>query len=222
VARKTRTIGDFAQLWQRHEALYQTIFCDALAQLSITDEQRKDEDAISEALCPILRQVCFNHTDKPKTPEWERPISPVNGEELKGGKVRKRPDFTCTLVNTFADSAEMHEMSLHIECKRLGKKKGSWALNKNYIENGVKRFDCSTHEYGKRAPCGMMIGYIVNSDTNSVLNDINGHLPTTISALQFLFATTVECCDSTFNRHHVDPKHFKLIHLWADLRSTDQ
>lgn len=219
MARKTRILGGFAQLWKRHENLYHTIFCDALAQLSITDEQCKNEDAISEALCPILRQVCFKHTDKPKTPEWERPISPVNGAELKGGKIRKRPDFTCTLVNTFADFAEMHEISLHIECKRLGKKKGSWALNKNYIENGVKRFDCSTHEYGKRAPCGMMIGYIVNSKANDVLNDVNSHLPTTISALQFLFATPVEYCASTFNRKHVAPKYFKLIHIWVDLRN---
>lgn len=218
MARKTRTIGGFAQLWQRHEALYQIIFCDALAQLSITDEQRKDEDAISEALCPILLQVCFNHSDKPKRPEWEPPIAPVNRKELKGGKIRKRPDFTCTLINAFADSYEMHEISLHVECKRLGKKTGSWNLNKNYIENGVKRFDSRTHEYGKRAPCGMMVGYIVNSDKNDILDDVNSHLPTAISVLHFTSNTTVECCHSAFNRMHVAPKHFKLIHLWVDLR----
>lgn len=219
MARKTRILGRFPQLWERHENLYQTIFCDALAQLIITDEQRKDEDAISEALCPILQQVCFTHKDKPMPPGWEGPISPVSNEELKGGKARKRPDFTCKLVDPFADSCEMHAISLHIECKRLGKKKGSWNLNKNYIENGVNRFDSRTHEYGKRASCGMMIGYIVNSKTNDVLNDVNSHLPTAISALQFLFATPVEYCASTFKRKHVAPKHFKLIHIWVDLRN---
>lgn len=220
MARKTRTIGGFGQLWQRHENLYRTIFCNALAQLMITDEQRKDEDAISEALCPILRQACFNHKDKPMPPEWEGPIAPVSNEELKGGKIRKRPDFTCRLVNTFADSFEMHEISLHVECKRLGKKTGSWNLNKNYIENGVIRFDSETHEYGKRAPCGLMIGYIVSAEKNDVLNEVNSHLPTAISALQFLFTKTVEYCDSLFKRRHVAPKHFKLIHIWVDLRSN--
>lgn len=186
MARKARKIAGFGQLWQRHENLYQALFCDALAQLTITEEQRKDEDAISEALCPILRQVCFNHKDKPMPPEWEGPIAPVNKEELKGGKIRKRPDFTCRLVNTFADSSEMHEISLHVECKRLGEKIGSWNLNKNYIENGVKRFDSEAHGYGKRAPCGLMIGYIVSAERNDVLNEINSQLPITISALQFL------------------------------------
>lgn len=217
MARKVLKIGSFAQLWQRHEDLYQTLFSDALGMLNITDEQRKDEDAISEALCPILRQTCFNHKDKPKTPEWERPVAPAINKELKGGKVRKRPDFTCTLINTFADSSEMYEISLHVECKRLGAKKGSWDLNKNYVENGVKRFDCNTHEYGKRAPSGMMIGYIVNSNVNDVLNDVNSHLPVTISALRFLFATPVDNCNSMLSRSHVVPKHFNLIHIWVDL-----
>jgi len=222
VARKTRKIGGFAQLWQRHENLYHSICCNALAQLIITDDQRKDEDAISEALCPILLQVCFSHPDKPKPPEWELPIAPVSSVDLKGGKVRKRPDFTCTLVNTFADSCEMYAIALHIECKRLGKKIGSWDLNKNYIENGVNRFDSRTHEYGKYAPCGIMIGYIVNSEKNDVLNDVNSRLPSTISALKFSFATKVEHCDSLFNRNCVAPKQFKLIHIWVDLTGNAQ
>lgn len=219
MARRNTTIGGFNQLWQRHENLYHDIFTNALKLFEATDEQREDEDAISEALCPVLKRVCFTHPEKPPTPKWECPIAPATKDELKGGKIRKRPDFTCSLVNPFTQDDDMYEISLHIECKRLGTKVGSWDLNKNYVENGIKRFDSKKHKYGNRAPSGFMIGYIINSEKHVILRAVNKHMAAALMmpGLDFNFSDKVESCNSILNRMVVEPKGFKLIHIWVDL-----
>lgn len=218
MGRKTGAIKTFSSLWQNHEKLYFSIFYNALTQLKISDEQRNDEDAISEELCPILRRICFEHIMDVRTPEWERPIQPVKKEELKGGKTRKRPDFSCTLLNSMALSKEMYEIPLHIECKRLGKKVGSWNLIKNYVNNGIERFDITSHEYGKLAPSGMMIGYIINMEPLVIIDEVNKCLPVLFTRLDKTFSNKVSYYNQKLLRKNVKPKRFKLIHLWADLR----
>ena len=65
MARKKSVIKTFYELWKKHEKLYYCIFYEALNQLEISKEQSKDEDAISEALCPILNDICYNSSCKP-------------------------------------------------------------------------------------------------------------------------------------------------------------
>ncbi len=220
MGRRNTNIGEFNKLWQRHERLYHRIFIEALKKLKTTVEQRKNENTISEALCPILTRVCFTHPNKPPIPKWEMTKAPVSNAEIKGRMTHTRPDFTCSIVNTYAANEENHEISLHIECKRLGIKVGSWNLNKNYVENGIKRFDCHTHEYGKRVPSGFMIGYITNSKRSVILKDVKKHMDALIiSDLDFKFFHKVETCNTNFVRKEVEPNEFKLIHLWADLRA---
>lgn len=221
MARKKATIADFSKLWERHEALYRGVFIAALNELSVTEEQCKHEDDISEALCPVLRNICFLDKNNPLLPQWERPIAPVSGDALKGGKNATRPDFTCSLVDVFAVTPEMHEIPLHIECKRLGVKKGSWDLNKNYVEHGVKRFDSLVHEYGKSAPSGIMVGYIIDGDKDDILIVVNRYLlGMGFSRITFLLTTRVKSCDTIICRKTIEPKDFKLIHIWADLRNA--
>jgi len=86
MARRNTPIAEFPKLWQRHEALYRGIFIKALRQLEVTDEKRKDEDALSEVLCPVFKGLCFFDKDKPPTPQSQIPISPVSDSELKGGQ----------------------------------------------------------------------------------------------------------------------------------------
>ena len=218
MARKIGTIKSFLSLWEKHKDLYFSIFFKALQQLKISDEQRNDEDAISEVLCPVLRKICYNHEYEIRTPAWEKPNQPVSPEELRGGKIRKRPDFTCNFLNTLADSPETYEIPFHVECKRLGKKKGSWDLNKNYVTNGVKRFDSRDHEYGKRASSGMMIGYITNMDKTAILAEVNKNLPKYLPKLDLMFLQKVVSCEQELTRKYVKPKEFKIIHIWADLK----
>ncbi len=220
MARKKGTIKKFFSLWQNHEKLYYSIFKKALEQLNITNELRKDEDAISEALSPVLRKICYEYNIKHKQdirmPVWEAPISPQNNTGLKGGKKRKRPDFSCNFIDPFATSFETHEVSFHIECKRLGKTKGSWNLNKNYITDGINRFNLKSHEYGRSVPSGMMIGYLVNLSSKQIVDLVNNYLPSQLPKLSFNFSSKVVSCEQKLSRQKVKPKRFKLIHLWAD------
>lgn len=186
------------------------------------------EDTISEHLCIVLNAICFKESRKNnceiRTPDWEKPIQPVTDSELKGGRARKRPDFTCKLTNPFAASADEHEISFHVECKRLGAPtSASWILNENYVTNGIKRFDCRLHEYGKRASSGMMVGYIINMSPEKILDEVNTHQKQHCSynpAIEIDFVKgNVQQYRQKLNRKNLKPELFKLIHLWADLRS---
>lgn len=221
------TIPSFSSLWERHEAIYIHIFFIALQRLSDDKCNTSDEDMISERLCPILNTVCFEESLKSnyeiRTPDWEKPIQPITNNELKGGKVRKRPDFTCKLTNPFARSASEYEILFHIECKRLGSpKSANWVLNKNYVINGIQRFDCIDHEYGKRAFSGMMVGYITSMSSLLILEEVNNyqkHYCPDNPSIEFKFVKNkVQQYRQELNRKNIKPERFKLVHLWVDLR----
>ena len=218
-----RSLPSFAILWQRHEGLYLEVFSIALLELSRKNCVSGDEDAISERLCPRLNQACFElakcRNIDIRTPVWEGPIQPVTEEELKGGKIRKRPDFTCRCSNPFAVSSDEHEIPLHVECKCLGNPtSASWNLNENYIKNGIKRFDSGTHEYGKRASSGIMIGYIISMKPKDILQEVNAHqkklLPDYPNITFDFNSTPLFQIRQKIKRKYVLPKLFELIHLW--------
>ncbi len=226
-----RSLPIFTVLWQRHEALYCEVFLDSLQRLARKKIVSGDEDAISEMLCPILREICFElgqtRDIEISEPNWEGPIQPVLDCELTGGKKRKRPDFTCKLVNPWAISSEGHEISFHIECKRLGlPTSSSWVLNRNYVTKGMQRFDYGSHEYGKRASSGMMIGYLIDMEPEKVLKDVNGFMKEYLPDFPDI---NMQCSQGIvfqsrqhLERKHVKPQTFDLIHMWANLRTNYQ
>jgi hypothetical protein len=204
------------------------VFSTALRELAEKDSISGDEDAISELLSLIIRQVCFyfnrsRDNEEIRAPIWEAPIQPVNQVEVRGGKRRKRPDFTCYYFNCHAGSPDEQEIPLHVECKRLGSPtSSSWNLNENYVINGIKRFDCSTHQYGKRSPSGMMIGYIISMTPEEIETEVNGyqkkHLPN-YPDITFTFDDRKPFQTyQKIQRRSVEPAQFELIHLWVDLR----
>lgn len=222
------SVPSFTDLWQKHETIYVGLFCLALQRLSEYISDTADEDTISEQLCPVLNEICFEenqaHNREISVPDWEKPVQPTTLKELKGGKIKKRPDFTCKLINTFAACAEEYELQLHVECKRVGNPtSGSWKLNENYVVNGIKRFDCDSHEYGKRAPSGIMIGYVISMSPMRIVSEINGHQKKHCPhnpVLTFNFRKkNVREGFQNLNRKNVRPNHFKLFHLWVDLRA---
>lgn len=223
------SLSSFTDLWMQHERLYLEIFSEALLKLSGQELSLTNEDAISEELCVPLNQVCFEMNKfrnvEVRVPIWERPIQPIAKVELKGGKVRKRPDFSCSCLSRFALSAEEHEISLHVECKQLGEPTSrSWILNENYVERGIKRFDSTTHEYGKRAPSGLMIGYIVSMTPDTVLYEVNSrqnkHLPDNPDIVFEFGDGKLFRSRQPLVRRFVFPERFDLVHLWVDLRGS--
>jgi len=223
-----RPLSPFLTLWNRHVALYSEIFSAAFQELSESSSISGDEDAISEILCSTLSRVCFrlgkSRNHDLQTPYWEAPIQPVTGNELKGGKIKKRPDFTCKCINPWAASHEKYEVSLHVECKLLGHPtSATWILNENYVKNGIKRFDSKIHEYGKRANSGMMIGYIISMTPEEIESEVNvyqkKHAPE-YTQIHFLFDSMALFKTRQYiKRRHVMPARFELLHLWVDLRN---
>jgi hypothetical protein len=222
-----RAVPPFGELWQNHETLYVDIFIMALARLADQGCPAAHEDYISEQLCPILTRVCFeesrrNAGSEIRTPDWEKPLQPVNKKELKGGKKRKRPDFTCKLVNTLAEGPDDYEIGLHVECKRLGAPTGKkWNLNKNYVTEGIQRFDSRSHEYGKRAPSGMMLGYISSMTHDEILGEVHTHqqkrCPENPPIQLECERENIRKYGQDLRRLNVIPREFRLIHLWVDL-----
>lgn len=222
-----RTIPAFDVLWERHTTTYIEVFLAALAQLVSNDSTEADEDAISEALCPMLTKVCFQMNQSSRcevrVPAWERPLQPVVENELRGGQLGKRPDFTCSCINSFAEKGEDFEIPFHVECKRLGKyRKASWNLNRNYVVNGMMRFDSISHGYGKRAGSGLMVGYVIDLCPVSVAASVNQHKQKHLSSWPDIILAdrdaNIHQASQTVTRVHQSPTNFTLVHLWVDLR----
>ena len=222
-----RKLPSFGVLWMRHESLYTEVFSRSLSALADRPDVVGDEDAISESLCLILSQVCFDMgregRREVRVPAWECPLQPVSEDERTGGKKRKRPDFTCSCCDENAPGPDEREIPFHIECKRLGKPTSpSWVLNKNYVTEGMKRFDCRSHQYGKRAPAGMMIGYMVSLCPSDILEEVNRHMSQHFRSwpsLAFSWGRRrVHSTQQVVTREQVIPRDFRLQHIWADLR----
>jgi hypothetical protein len=87
----------------------------------------------------------------------------------------------------------------------------------NYINNGINRFDSLSHEYGKRAHDGIMIGYIISSTKFEIQKEINDKLPENIEKLTFIKRNKVENIKTKFTRKNVKPSDFTMHHIWVDL-----
>ncbi|MBT9545675.1 MAG: hypothetical protein IV090_09820 [Candidatus Sericytochromatia bacterium] len=221
-----KALPSFSALWEKHEEIYTGVFKAALQRLSEKHLDLSHEDRISEQLCLILNQVCYEISNPERevpNPIWENPIHPVSEDELTNGRSNKRPDFTCKKVNSFAIDPSEHEISFHIECKRLGSPTSrTWVLNERYVTNGIARFD-SAHEYGKRANSGMMVGYIIDMEADQILAEVNQHQKRHLShnpTLSFNFdGNKVSTAVQNLQRQNVLPQRFRLSHLWVDLKT---
>jgi len=227
-----KTLSSFTVLWKRHERLYIEVFKTALEELAEKTIVEGEEDEISESLCPIMNRICFRlgstRNVEIRVPDWEKPIQPLSEVELKGGKIRKRPDFTCKRCNSYAETSEEYEIPFHIECKRLGAATSpQWKLNENYVTKGISRFDSPIHEYGKRACSGLMVGYMINMNPATIEAEVNSFQATHISGYPILSFQLgdpeyVSEAIQNLNRVKVRPLEFKLFHLWVDIRHNYQ
>jgi len=223
-----RNLASPKTCWNIFKQEYLELFTISLLELADMESVTGDEDAISERLIIILRRVCFKLNQSRKNgeirvPIWEAPIQPTAEDEIKGGKRRKRPDFTCYYFNAHANSSEHQEVSLHIECKRLGSPTSpSWNLNENYVSNGIKRFDCVIFNYGKGAPTGIMIGYIINMAPEDIRADVNAYQKKILPEYPGIEFDSNEKsilkAHQEIQRRSVLPLEFELFHLWTDLR----
>jgi hypothetical protein len=220
--RKNKSFSEPIENWLQFVNLGIEIFCKALDLLQVTEKMKENEIKISQALYPKIKSVCFNHEQNPELPKIGAEIGAATEDELIDESINKKPDFSYSLVNPFAESEKDYEMHLHIECKCIGyNRSSSWNLNRNYIDNGINRFDCLSHKYGKGAGDGIMIGYIISSKKYDIQEIINKDLPENIEKLNFKTRNKVENITTKFKRENVEPFDFKLHHIWVDFTKMD-
>ncbi len=218
----------FAKLWSQHESLYRHIFVEALVRLAAELRILGDENDVSKHLATILVAVCQKNAkarnEEIRTPLYELPQQPVNIDETQEDFIRKKPDFTCNRINLQAKSLPEYEIPFHVECKLLGKPTSStWILNRNYVTNGIARFDLQSHKYGNWASSGLMIGYIVSMTPGEIQTQVNSHIEKKLPGvprLEFKLSGVPLRSKHRFERKHVTPTPFTLFHLWVDLRSN--
>jgi hypothetical protein len=213
--------------WNLFVNNYVDVFIRALGKLqTFNSKLPSDEDRLSEILSAgLLEQACREILDETdillSLPHWEKPIAPSNQQSRRNGQLGKRPDFTCVCPNARPGSHENYEFYLHIECKLLGK---STTNQRNYVVNGLQRFDSAEHQYGKDVQTGLMIGYILEKLPEEIQKEINKYMNKRIQycpCLQFVFNTdSAYKHDQSFIRQHTRPAEFSIVHIWVDLRNN--
>lgn len=219
---------DFNKIWQRHIDLYAEVFIYSLKCLSEDNclNGQEDEDRISVYLWKNLKKVCarwsLTKNQEIPAPQVQTPVQDIIRAAKKRMKALKKPDFTCFRFN----ASKGENIGLHIECKKLGKPSSSgWKFNKNYITDGIMRFDLKEYQYGMDAISGMMVGYIVSMLPEDILKEVNeyqnkylkGH-----SKLKFNFSSgLVFKTQQKITRKNIRPKNFHLSHLWVDLKQNN-
>lgn len=132
-------------------------------------DKRKPEDKISTVLNLYFNQATrqlwqkkrngkrlgpstFPKPQTPKAPNpHDRSIASIERE-------RKIPDFKWEFVDHSCEDELKGDRDFDIECKRLGKPTSpSWKLNKQYVQDGIRRFLTNGHRYGEDESSGAMI-----------------------------------------------------------------
>jgi hypothetical protein len=222
---KIKNFPDAKSAWLLFVDDYVEVFVRALSKLQKYDKEKSvGEDELSEMLAAgLLEQSCREILDETKIhldiPQWERHIPPDHLQNLRNGQLGKRPDFTCVCPNLRPGRHENYEFYLHIECKLLGKRTEN---PKNYVIEGIKRFDNNEHQYGKNAWTGFMIGYIVGELPNILQEKVNISIDKYIiqhGHLQMVFGSErISQSTHSFVRQYTKPSDFSIVHIWVDLR----
>jgi hypothetical protein len=197
------------------------VFTYSLTELTTCDHTAKQEDEISAALLLVLQKICkdWSLRDKMEIPAPLAQLPQQSAEKAikKGINALPKPDFSCPKFDPVCGE----NLFLDIECKLLGQPTSpSWNLNRNYMSNGIERFD-NEHQYGRGVHDGFMIGYIISMCPDSICTEVNRHLNTTGMYLCFNFSGKVNACTTRLKRTCVKPEIFNLSHLWVDLRSIN-
>ena len=157
-------------------------------------------------------------------PVYEYINQPLEDEERLDIARKKRPDFQWGYINHLEPDPRKSAKHYYIECKRLGTPiKTNWIFNKNYISNGVLRFVKRELNYGRASSSGTMIGYIQSMVVSNILDEVNkeacscGITAITLSSEGWK-KKGVSRLDHELDRPEIHPTHFKLRHLWLDLR----
>lgn len=199
--------------------------------LPIEEDSVKSVDTLNHQLdcClphAIMKWETINNAEIPTTPKPNLRQQPdLNNNQVINDYERTKPDFQWELRDRAGSRDNLNSIFINyaIECKRLGKDLSSRRnLNKEYVSKGILRFTTNTHRYGQFTPSGLMIGYVQNTDLQTILNEVSD-FTLSISLPEPLLSpkgweNDVSRLDHKLDRPDIEPTPFELRHLWIDLR----
>jgi len=213
-------------LWPDHVTRVNEVFKLALQLLLLKKGLPTRETALNRELCRCVKEANGRLLRQGRGITWpityDGPHGPDEQEDEVAEYEDKRPDFKWGMIDIHNADAEVREMMLDIECKRLGRRTGNWHFNKNYVDYGVQRFRTMEHSYGRNVERGTMIGYVQNMEMDDILAEINHH-----GSLIGMVAINIEETGWEVNGinnlvHQFDRPYtispFELRHVWVDLR----
>jgi hypothetical protein len=143
-------------------------------------------------------------------PEGRNP--PLASDRERSGREFKIPDFYWAYHDHDGDEPARQFV---VECKRLTPASRGWIYTEQYVTAGIARFIGVTHEYGKAAPSGAMVGYLQALSYGAALAAVNSCLASAPLPLLEPFdqASPVPILDHLLDRSFPESP-FRLRHLW--------
>lgn len=195
----------------------------ALEILLQKEDLPEQEDRLNRVFYGCLVEANYelqkNNKGRESPPMYEACNQPFYGDEQRATRENKRPDFQWSITDVSEMNPKKSAKQFVLECKRLGTPKGSWALNKNYVYNGVKRFVSEEHGYARGIESSVMLGYIQSMEVLDILSEVN----TCIKQIkQPQIDQTVNSESTVFLSHQINLEYSKdklrLEHIWIDLK----
>ena len=223
-----RPLLTLAITWARFEQEIQEVFVESLRRLAAYSNLPNAEEPINLWLHWLAIRV---HCEIARTSGKSLPFSiffdgrsqPVPGDAIGDSRLRKRPDFTCSLFDAQASDPLLCQWNYYLECKRLGMPKRGRAFNDLYSGEGIARFITTEHGYARGCHIASMIGYIQTMDPPAILTEVN-HFAIGRAIPQLTQVGGVwevgqanRLSHEPFDREFA-PTQIHLSHFWIDLR----
>jgi hypothetical protein len=217
-------------LWEEFEQRVIEVFSEGLTALALIPRLPSQEDFISRELHKCCRAVNHRLRKLDRGVEYVLPQLtnlPLADDEYRARRLDKRPDFACGFHDDSLPEDQFEEADYHytIECKRLGAPTSpTWVLNRNYITDGIARFDHPDWGYAAGTSSGLMIGFIQSMEPETILAEVNSHISPfpalSVSASGWVNKALSVLSPQKFDRR-ISIIPFTLNHFWVDLRHCE-
>lgn len=217
-----------ADLWRRHEKLVLNVFLKALIRLKGEESIPVNEVPINDLLYVLAHEIWCELSPSEKPASFSLIPNSENLARTKRGIgqewTRKKPDFRWRLSDPLEKNPEKATKDYTIECKRLGKKSGSYNFINEYVISGIIRYVSKKHSYGIGTKSGAMIGYVQNmvhedalKGVNSAIREEKTHEMPEIAFDRLETLAGMRRGNHTLKRKEVSPSSFDLRHIWVEL-----
>lgn len=213
--------------WARYEQAVLEVFREALHRLANRPKLPQGEEPLNLDLYWLCLDV---HLEKMRAKKsipfviyFDSTNQPEADDTTESRRLKKRPDFSCALIDEQAADSRRSQIHYSLECKRLGKAEAGWVLNENYSEHGILRFVRVDHGYAKGCASAAMIGYVQNLNPDDVLTEVNSfakqrRIPSLGRAAKKWATRNVTSLSQERLIREFDTTPLQLNHLWIDLR----